>query len=484
MEQGVWKCMAYQDCFGSDILMLTDPKALQHICQKSGYEYPKDNRLNEITRLSAGDGLVAAIGHAHIRQRNVMTPSFSTTRLRDYVSLFQRTASKVADKWKTEFFAESDGPVTIPVNHWLPRATLDIIGEAVCSYSFGTLDNENTELADAYANIFADSLLIPSRIDVLFKATWKYFPMRLLHFVEYLPTREYRRFRGSLKIMKRIGGQIIDEKIKEDTPRKRKDIVDVMIDANTSFNPKQQVSRDELTDQMATLMLAGHETTATSLNYILWELAKRPEYQAKIREEIDTLRNNLTRRGESEYTIEDLESMKYTVAVVKETMRLHPILYHTTREAARDDIIPLSEPIKSRTGELIKNISISKGQLVLLSFWGYNRVPAVWGEDADTWNPKRFLDSDVTRNTNVGLYANLLTFSAGVRGCIGWRFAVLEILSFLVELLEHFKFNIPPEKLEIMRVPAGAIMTPFIRDNMHLGPMMPLQVIPIQNEYA
>ncbi|EMD32080.1 hypothetical protein CERSUDRAFT_77670 [Gelatoporia subvermispora B] len=480
-----------RDCFGvwcsGDFLMLTDPKAIQHICQKSGYDYPKDNKLTNIARLTTGNGVLAAIGvcwdvgrHDHIRQRNVMTSSFTTSRLRQYVSMFQKTASKMVDTWKDELFSGSENALTIAMNHWLPRATLDIIGEAACSYEFGTLDNKDTELAEAYKNLFADSLMFPSKWDILFKATWNYLPIRLLQFVDYLPAREYRRFRSTVQIMNRVAKNIIDEKIREGTPSTKRDIVDLMLNANETLDSKQKLSRAELADQIATLVIAGHETTASTLNYILWELAKASQYQAKIRKEIRILRDAVAQRGDLEYTSEDLESMKYAVAVVKETLRLHPIVFHTTREAARDDVIPLSESIRSTTGELIKSIPVRKRQIVLLSFWGYNRLPDVWGEDADTWNPERFLESEATRTTNVGLYANLLTFSAGVRGCIGWRFAVLETLSFLVELLEHFEFSIPPEKPDIVRIATGGIMSPFIRDAMHLGPMMPLQVAPLR----
>ncbi|EMD32079.1 hypothetical protein CERSUDRAFT_126990 [Gelatoporia subvermispora B] len=469
-----------KDCFGNNFLMLTDPKAIHHICQKSGYGYPKDNKLSKFAQLTSGYGLVAAIGHDHMRQRNVMTSSFTAARLRQYVSIFQKTACKMVDKWKDEIFSGSEDAMIISVNHWLPRATLDIIGEAACGYEFGTLDNKNTELAKAYKNLFADSLMFPSKWDILFKATWNYLPISLLRFVNYLPMREYRRFRSTNQIMSRVAKNIIDEKVRDGTPSTKRDIADMMLNANESLDSKQRVSRDELADQIVTLVMAGHETTASTLNYILWELAKAPQYQVKVRREIRALRSAVAQRGDLAYSSEDLESMKYAVAIVKETLRLHPIVFHHSREAAQDDVIPLSEPIRSTSGEIIKSIPVRKGQIILISFWGYNRLPDVWGEDADTWNPERFLRPDAVRNTNVGLYANLLTFSAGVRGCIGWRFAVLETLSFLVELLEHFEFSIPPEKPDIVRIATGTIMSPFIRDAMHLGPMMPLQVAPLR----
>lgn len=105
-------------------------------------------------------------------------------------------------------------------------------------------------------------------------------------------------------------------------------------------------------------------------------------------------------------------------------MRLHPTVYHLSRTSIRDDIIPLSKPITTTTGGSIDSIPISAGTTLLFSLCGYNRyvaffmlcgrtlmshdsLPEVWGEDADAWNPERFINMDTDRQTNVGLYANL-----------------------------------------------------------------------------
>lgn len=70
--------------------------------------------------------------------------------------------------------------------------------------------------------------MFPSKWDILFKATWNYLPIRLLQFVDYLPAREYRRFRSTVQIMNRVAKNIIDEKIREGTPSTKRDIVDLM----------------------------------------------------------------------------------------------------------------------------------------------------------------------------------------------------------------------------------------------------------------
>lgn len=147
----------------------------------------------------------------------------------------------------------------------------------------------------------------------------------------------------------------------------------------------------------ATLLLAGHDTTAISITWLLWELAKHPEYQTKIREELVIARAEATARGDSDFSIADLEGLTMLQAALKvctqrshlssksdsglmrslsglqEGMRLHPIVWTLVRAAGRDDVIPLAYPITSKSGEQISAIPVSKGQSIQLSICTYNR---------------------------------------------------------------------------------------------------------------
>ncbi|OCH96330.1 cytochrome P450 [Obba rivulosa] len=439
--------------------------ALQHICQKGGYDYPKDKTLSQTIQMITGPGLVAVNGNTHARQRNVVHPAFSNARLRDHLSTFQAVAAK-------------DG-FTVNMHNWLHRTALDMIGQVVSDFDFGALDDEPSELARAYQSTFGELPPRPPNSEVLFKGAWKWMPAMVLDFIKYMPSPETKRLREALDVMERLGAQLAKQSLVASTSGKSRDMIGVLVGVNSRQGPSSRLSDKELTAQTVTLILAGHETTATSLDFMLWELAKRPECQAKIREEIAALRSKVLARGKIEYTLEDLDNLRYTTAAVKESLRLHAVVYHLTREATKDDILPLSEPILSRDGQLVHSIPIKAGQLVLLSQWGFNRLPKYWGSDAETWNPERFLQPDANRDPSMGMYANLMSFSAGIRGCIGWRFAVLQITSIAIQLLEDFELRIPPDTPEIVRAAPGPIMTPYVRGKMHEGPCMPLQISPL-----
>ncbi len=162
--------------------------------------------------------------------------------------------------------------------------------------------------------------------------------------------------------------------------------------ANISENPKTRISEEEMISQMAVLILAGHETTASTSTWFLWELAKHPEFQDKLREEVMAVRSQISARGDSELTIEDLDGMVYLPAAMKvrstrslpyrarinnlfskETLRFHPIVYHLGREAAKDDVIPLSKPVYGKSGEMISEIPVTAGQNIMISICAYNR---------------------------------------------------------------------------------------------------------------
>ena len=159
------------------------------------------------------------------------------------------------------------------------------------------------------------------------------------------------------------------------------------------------------------------------MTWLLWELAKHPEYQAQMRAEIKAVRARVTERGDADFSVSDLDSMSYCIAAMKEVLRLHPIVYQLERVAGRDDVLPLSQPLTTADGTVVNEIEVPKGTTLFIEIWAYNRMTEVWGPDAAEFNPHRFMEREKIGNTYVGVTSNLMTFSAGLQACIGWRFS-------------------------------------------------------------
>ncbi|KAI9446037.1 cytochrome P450 [Lactarius indigo] len=446
-------------CLGTDRLMLADPKGLKHILHSAGYHYPKTIERAQFSRLVAGNGIIVAQGQAHHRQRKIISPAFSTHQVQSFLPLIHRTASKLVQKWKEVIAADPSGQPLVNVVGWFSRASLDIIGEAGFDFQFGSLDNLQNPLVIRNDKEFAVSTLYPSWYDLVFKETWKYIPEPFLEYIRYIPTREYRGFRSWLDNVRVFSRGLIRRSTDKGDGN---DIMSVLLRANGSSNPKDKMADDEMVDQIATFLSAGHETSASTLTWYFYTIAKHPEAQVRIREEIALIR---ARAAEEEYTIADLDSMAYTLATLKESMRLDPIIWYAARVASRDDVLPLAFPITTKSGERITSIPIKKGTPIDISPAVYNRLPDVWGEDANEWNPERFLDPLRVFNlkeasSNIGIFSNSMSFSTGTRGCIGWQFAVLEMQTIILALVENFEFSLPPqnEKTKVYRRPSHVML--------------------------
>ncbi|KAH8977852.1 cytochrome P450 [Lactarius akahatsu] len=450
----VWR---QHGCLGTDRLVVADPEALRYILHVPGYHFDKRKEVLKFVEMTFGRGLTWATGETHRRQRGVMNPAFSAPQMRTFLPMFQNSASKLVQVLKEEVIAaEPSGQLVVDMIGWLSRTTLDVIGEAGFGFQFGSLDGLENPLRKQNENLFTGT---PLRYGFIIRTIWYYILELPSDPLRYLPTPRYRRFRRYSAFMRNFSQGIVERSIIEGDG---KDVMSVLLRANASEDPRRTLSDIEMVDQIATLLFAGHDTTAKSLTWYLYEIARNPECQERVRAEIAAIR---AKKSGEELSATDLESMAYTLATIKEGLRLHPIVHTLLKEATQDDVIPLSSPIVTKSGEQVSSIPVRKGTLVDLAVGVYNRLPEIWGIDANEFKPERFLDIDKSHRSNVGVFGNLMTFSSGPGGCIGWRFAVLEMQTIIVTLLENFEFSLPPqtEKTRIYRKLAGGLMAPVVK---------------------
>ncbi|KAG6907508.1 hypothetical protein DXG01_008652 [Tephrocybe rancida] len=219
---------------------------------------------------------------------------------------------------------------------------------------------------------------------------------------------------------------------------------------------------------MRVVILAGHETTANTLSWMLLELSRHPEMQAKLREEIRSVEDAFHARGDSHYTSADLNSMPYLNAVMKETLRFHPVVISIQREAAKEDVLPLSTPITTTSGDVLTELPIPKGTKITAPI-------GVFGEDADVFDPERWLDSRVKKTTSVGVIGNL--------ACIGWKFAMVELQAFIFELVGNFEF-LPTNESQEIRREAALVMVPTLAGEVEKGAQLRLGIRAVSKEEA
>ncbi|KAG7086137.1 hypothetical protein E1B28_002096 [Marasmius oreades] len=389
-----------QGCLGETMLVVSDPLAIHRILHESLQDYPAAADVRRLFEMIFGKGVISVKGEDHKRHRRVLGPAFSINHMRQFLPLFQRHVNHLSEKWDTVLQGKTQ---TIDIILWLHKLALDIVGESAFNYHFDALNNKPNELTTA---LYAFEKLAGEHTPTmtLIQAILRHIPDSIVSWkTKHFPfhgDKVVKRFlevsnEKAREFLKKAGLDLdLDSNEAKDETGMERDILSILARANRAEDPRKRLSEEEMLSQMSTIIQAGHHTTGYTISWILYQLAAHPEDQAKVYEEIR-----------------------------QETFRLHPPVPKLEREASKNDILLLDFPVVCRDGTTIDAVPVRKGQRIKVDITSYNRLESVWGEDADSWNPKRFEPISTHPNgkeqTQVGLFANVLTFSGGPKGCLG-----------------------------------------------------------------
>ncbi|CAG8614232.1 4348_t:CDS:2 [Gigaspora margarita] len=225
--------------------------------------------------------------------------------------------------------------------------------------------------------IQAYSSIIDSNPPILFLAFLDLFP-----FIGNIPNPYRNQFIESVKIVKNTSERLVAEQ--KNNPVQGKDLLSLLVKANENLPIDEQLTHVELIGQVMTFLVAGHETTSTALSWALYFLAKNPDIQDRLRKELLDVLTDCNHFP----TYEEIEHLKFLECVLKETLRI---------------------------------------------------TPPVWGDDAEYFNPSRWLDPELKSKVSNN---NFLPFGAGTTNCIGMKMAQLEFKSILSVIIRNFEFSL------------------------------------------
>lgn len=451
-------------------LITSDPRAVAHMINHA-YGFPKPLAVQEEFIEIFGKGILSAEGDVHKKQKKIMNPCFGPAQIRDLMPTLFEKALKLRDIWITNLDGDAEGKV-MDILPWLTRTTLDVIGAAGFGYEFNSLTNgEGDELAKAYKAILEPPK--ENTLTVIWAVMQQKFPV-----LRFLPGEVNQRKRNAKGTTDRIGRKLIEDKrsivLEDKGAAAGRDILSVLLKANTEEDIKdsERLSDDEVIGQIATMLLAGHETTSSTVTWLLYDLAK-PEYspiQEKLRAEVNAVQYDHP-------SMEELNSLPYLDAVTREALRKNPVVTGTIRTAAEDSVLPVSKPIVGRDGIARNEIRIEKDTTIIIPIASINRDKTIWGEDADKLRPERWLEKDHSyANEYPTVFSGVMTFLGGPRACIGYRLAVMEIKVILFTLMRNFTFELSDPKLVIETI-QGMIARPVIKgENDSTKTMLPLRV--------
>jgi len=346
----------------------------------------------------------------------------------------------------------------------MSRVTLDIIGLAGFNYKFNALstDPEKDELMKAFSILTGQG----QRISVIPSLRAMYPALR------FLPAPNDAVRSKAAAVMKRIGTGLLEQN-KGVKPSDRKNVLSVLIQANTLEEKSHQMKDEDVLSQIPTFLIAGHVTTSVTMSWALYALSQNKHAQTKLREEISNISTDNP-------TMDDLNGLPYMDAVVRETLRLYPPLPGVLREARKDDCIPLSTPFTDKKGIVRSEIRIRKGQSVTIPINLINRDISIWGEDAAEFKPERWADIPSAASSVPGVWSNILSFIGGPRSCIGFRFSLVEIKALLFMLIRAFEIDLAVSPKDIGSRFAD-IQRPLLLSDPKNPNQMPILVRPVPN---
>lgn len=343
-----------------------------------------------------GNGLLTNEGDSWFRQRRLAQPAFHRSRIQSYGTIMVDYTQQMLAGWQTEDALAEPRDIHID----MMRLTLNIVMKAIFNQDVSTGEAETVAKALDVAMAWFDS---KRRQNFLI---WEWFPRP-----------ENVHYRNAVGGMNNTIYDIIRQR--RESGEDPGDLLSMLMSARDE-DDGTGMSDQQLRDEIATLMLAGHETTANALSWTWMLLSQNPEAATKLHAELDqVLKGNLP-------TNADISQLPYTNAVIKESMRLYPPVSLLGREAVEDVEI----------GDYL----IPKGCVVMLSQWVMHHSPKYFDEP-ETFQPERWL-GDLEKELPRGVY---FPFGDGPRVCIGKGFALMEAVLILATVAQKYELTLVPE---------------------------------------
>ncbi|KAI0676593.1 cytochrome P450 [Trametes maxima] len=487
------------DFLGEVHLAVSDPLALATMFGKyrDSFDLP-DWRIHSV-RTVFGPGLTGVTGYLHIRanhyifstgrhhaeQRKRLSPVFSVRYIRDMVPTFNRVAQELIEVLRKQV---PQPGTEVEIAEYMSRFSLECVGRAALGYSFGPLEKHGTDYSRALKE-FGPTIVRLHAWRPFLPWLKRVFPSSWLRFAaEVIPHAPLQRMRGISDSVHTTSHQILQQK-KEALQGDDKttlqelgdgeDLISILIRHNaTPSDGISSFSEENLLGQMSLLLLQATDTTSTTLVRLVQQLALHPDVQGQVRRELVGAISSQGRPPQ-DLDFDAYAQLPYMDAVIRETIRMYPGFYITSRVADEDTVLPLSTPIRGVDGTPIQELDVPAGTTVWLNIFGVNRDLTIWGSDATVWKPERWLSPlpDSVTNAHIpSVFANTMTFVAGPRSCIGYNFALAEIRVILAHLLLAFEFA--PSGKEIIWKMSG-IASPSVKGSKTTKPEMPVLMSPL-----
>ncbi|MEU9040314.1 MULTISPECIES: cytochrome P450 [unclassified Kitasatospora] len=364
------------------------PDGVQKVLGGEAANFRKESAFYDELRTSVGNGLLTSQDEGYQRQRRLIQPLFTHRRVDGYADVIAREAQSLTERWR----AVPDGVVDAAeeMSRFAMRAVARIL--------FGADVEEAVEVVHHNFPLLGEYVKERGFAPVRVPRTW--------------PTPGNRRGLGAQRALYEVCDRIIAERAARGDNEDADDLLTLL--GRARGEDGERLDPDELRDQVLVFLIAGHETTATSLAFALHLLAKHPEHRKLAQEEARTVLAGRAPKAA------DLEALPYITRVLKEAMRLYPAASLVGRRAVDETVID--------------GYVIPAGAQVVVAPLVTHRHPDHWA-DPERFDPDRFLPEEEKARHRYAWFP----FGGGPRACIGQHFSMLESVLSLAVLLRDFE---------------------------------------------
>ena len=407
---GSWGQRAYEEdiiqsrFFGRSSFILNTPDAIRHVLVDNYENYTRTPTGIRVLRPMLGEGLLIAEGRAWKHQRRTLAPAFTPRAVAPLVPHMVAAIDEAIAR------LQRDSGAAVDLREAMQRMTLEIAGRTMFSFEMG---RHGPALRD-FVMEYGTRLARPHFLDLVLPLHWPS-PQ------DFARARFRKRWTGFVAMLmaeRRAAG-----KNEGAPPRDLFDLMGAARDPETG----EAFTDAQLGDQVATMILAGHETTATALFWSLYLLALDPDSQEQLASEVADAATD---------GAHEVERLKFTRAVVDETMRLYPPAFLIARSAAGADSIA--------------GLPVRTGDVMLIAPWLLHRHEKLW-RDPNAFIPSRFLPGAPPPDRFA-----YLPFGVGPRVCIGAHFALVEATLALARIIGAFRVELA-EQAPVL--PVGVVTT-------------------------
>ncbi len=372
-------------------ILLAHPADIEHVLRVNHQNYVK-GLFSHVLKLLLGEGLLTSEGSFWLRQRRLAQPAFHRKRLAALGTITTRAAEAMLRSW--ELYARKAQP--FDVNGEMMPLTLRIVGEALFS-----------------ADVSGDADTVREALTVALEHV-DYRSYSLFALPERVPTPRNRRFIRARRLLDEVVLKLIEERRRsgEDAG----DLLSMLLLARDE-ETGESMSDAQLRDEVMTILLAGHETTANALSWAWYLLAQNPEAEQKLHAELADVLGGRTP------SLDDLPRLPYTRMVIDETLRLYPPAWGIARQPIADDEI--------------RGYRLPAGVPVFLSQYVTHRHPDFW-EQPDLFDPDRWRPERSAGRPSFAYFP----FGGGPRLCIGNNFALMEAQLVLATVAQRFRLRV------------------------------------------